>query len=1020
MPPLQKTPVSLMFGSVDQRSTGKSLPPGRPTVAENVYQSQTKSYVKRNGFTRLGAVTDTGTIFGSQDLTTTGTALVHRTSDSVYVRSNAAGKWLKKGTFQAAPVTYQLANTGQGDWTESVVENGRRWIFSATAVSTGGTYSWSVYDEASGVEISAPQQVTATKLVQGRIVVAAGSVWFIAGVMSGASINAMNCYKFNPSTPAAAPALTTLQGSGFSGTFEGMDVHTDGSGTIVVATVGSSTYGVNGALGKIVCTKVDTSTGLAVFWTASSPNGANDILGPVNFLKDEVGGTGSFYFLARPAGSTAIGVYTLNLSSLGATQQLITGSNTHSGTTSYCGYRDNISGNFIVFSNDPTVATSTVNVCTRWVWTGSVATSSIFCRGEEVISEPFGIYDNQRYVLTTHQDDASSTLRQAAYQVRDATTGRIVARAMYGLAGGLFQRPAIAPTGIVKWDYGHILPVQQPTYFTIVANGSVSAGLAPLATSTYIVNVKLASSAIGNSITYDGGDKILIPGGWPTVLAGEGSLLDLGTELLPARTGATRVATGGFFTAGVYGFCTVYTITDRLGTVYRSAPSIADSLTLVLNDHVNIVAPSLRLLNADPSLTVNVEYYCTGPGANVYRQVAVKANDPTVDILSTVTLTDSSAQAGATYEILYTDGAVLDNAPIPPWTVGAYWKNRIFLAGTDSMAGDVWPSKELQPGIGPSFNEQLIFRISEGTGDCTAVGAVDEIYFAIFKADGVWLISGQGPDDAGHGGYSPVRVPDAPGCTNPKSLVQMPQGLMYQSVDGTLWLISRGGAGVWMGQGVDSYRTATINDAVHWPERNLVVFGTRSGSIPTMLVWDYGNPLPAEGSLGQWYAWKLPATGANITGLTVQQGALYYSDGGGNVYQETPGQYYDHDTNGTPTVILRKVKLPIVLSGVRGFQRVYRGQVVGQFAALHSLKVTYETYSGVAGEAGSTSQSWTKVVSAGPELAEFKPDAGKETAFDLTIEDVGTDQTAGASLDGIGLEVGIKAGLPRLNSGQRF
>ena len=113
------------------------------------------------------------------------------------------------------------------------------------------------------------------------------------------------------------------------------------------------------------------------------------------------------------------------------------------------------------------------------------------------------------------------------------------------------------------------------------------------------------------------------------------------------------------------------------------------------------------------------------------------------------------------------------------------------------------------------------------------------------------------------------------------------------------------------------------------------------------------------------------------------------------------------------------MRLPLTLSGVRGYQRIYRGQVVGQFKGQHSLKVTFDAYSGAAGETGSSSENWVKVVTSGPELVEFRPSAGRIVIFDVTVEDTGTDLTQGGTLDGLAFEVGVKGGLPRVGTSQK-
>lgn len=999
---LVKQALQLLLGSADQKAMSKALPPGRLSVAENVYQSKTRSYRKRGGFATTDRVTDTGAITTGKDLALSGTTPVMRTADSVYARP--AATWVKRGAYVPVAPSYAPLIPNIAARSLLVVVGTQTWAF---AQAGDGTYYYSVVD--SGVQVVAPTQVSVTAFLHARAVSTAGKVWLFAGPTSPhGTNNTVKLFQFSTASPSTAPTSTTFANpTGVS--VDGWDVIDAGANGIVMAIGSSDGAGINfgGGAAALFCGKLDTATGLVngTGWVAATGVALGVFGNPVSWVRSVQSATLLHLLWRRPSNShiflTTVTAATLASTSADTTAQLA------SQKGGLAGYRESATGNIVFFiSNNNTPVPGLENsTLTRVSWDGAVLSglTDNFHRAMSVVSDPFFV-DGNPYIVAMHDD---TQFLQCAYYVLDASAapGRIVARALYELGGNTWQRGDHLE-GNDRWDNNWVSPVVVSGHTAQLAVGSFVSNTWTLMS----LSLDFAPTDLAQPTVALDGQEIVFPGGWSMVLAGGGALSDITPGMFPrgSWTVAAAATGAGTLTAGTYLATVCYVVIDRQGNLQHSAKSPVQSVAITGTDVIRFSSvPTLRMINN--SAQVFIELYVSAAGGEQLFLVHRHVNGTTVDIMADV---DIATNPAAGSEILYTDGGALDHISAPPFKWAASWRRRILLGGTDAPVAEVWPSFELAPGEGPAWNETLRFRVPGGTGKDTAGCAVDFNYFAIFKEDSVWVISGDGPDPLGSGSYGSVvqQVVDAPGCSNPRSVVQTPQGCMYQARSGEIWLITRSGTAQFISAPWDDHVAATVTGAVHCSELSFVVFFT---STSKALVWDYGNPLPEEGSLGQGYVWNLVAA---PVGAAAARTMLVFLDSTGVMRSYSSSSY----TDDASTAILRKIKVPVLMGGIRGYARLYRLQVVGQFKAAHSLKVTVDNFAGVAAEAGSSSQSWTKAVAAGPELFEAKPDQGRATALDLTVEDFGTDLTEGATLDGVALEVGIKPGLPRLNTTQRM
>jgi hypothetical protein len=988
--PLAKQPVQVTMRGMDTRTGTKLLAPGRMTLAQNVRQRERGVYGKRWGASPYVKTASSGTIATSLGLVSAGGALTLRTADSAYTYDAVRSLWLLRGAVSRVMPSYAPATSrayasplSPGYKPSQISSGGYTWHFSglqdqSVALVGQPQRSWvyRVVDSATGAEIVAETTIATAIGWQAKAVVAGGFVWLLVGAGTGGQY--MYALKFNPAAPTTAPVLTTyLDTGGGAAVIQAWDVLATSNGGAVVAIMG----------GTASLSRLDTATGLAGTTVPMAPGWGFNAFGSLAFLKNETGTSGNYYLIAADATGGIWRVITIN-----ATTLAITAPGTSTGVAAVagsmaCGYRDQGTGTAIVFTSKP-LATPATDVISR--------NGVVLKRGASLLGEPFQI--GATWYLPVLYDDNAASL-QRAYAVLDATTGAIVARTLYGLGGSAYQHASQFTPAFV--DASWIAPV---TVAGNVASLDVDsfdgANYSSMALSLDFGATPSPPAAVMQ------GQASVMPAGWPVYLSGR---VAGWPGLFPHPLVATEAAQAGTGpAAGTYKLAACYVIRDNFGNLTRSAPSaIVSGIVTAANKYLSLPVPTLRMTNT-AAAEVFIEPYVSGVGGTTLFRQAPRPNDPTIDSV-TFQLGLSTAPLLTGTEVLYTQSGELANDPPPPCLLVAAWRNRVLVSGTDA-AGEVWPSKEIQPGKGIEFSGGLMFMIPGDTGAIRAMGPVDHNYFAFFKQDGTWAVSGTGPDSQGRGNYEPVRLAGDRGCTNPASLCSSKAGLYFQALDGGIYLLDSAlQVSEQVVDGMYGYRAQAVTGAVDLPSQRQVRFYLADG---TALVLDWGNA-SAENPVGEWYI----DTGVNgVGGATVHNDVPHHAAADGTVAREISGQWFD----GTATAILRKMRLPLTLSGVRGYQRLYRGQVVGQYRGQHSLKVTFDAYSGSTGETGGTSQNWVKVVSAGPELVEFRPTTGKVTIFDVTVEDTGADLTEGGTLDGIGLEIGIKPGLPRVGSAQRF
>lgn len=427
------------------------------------------------------------------------------------------------------------------------------------------------------------------------------------------------------------------------------------------------------------------------------------------------------------------------------------------------------------------------------------------------------------------------------------------------------------------------------------------------------------------------GKNLHLAGGFLSEFDGV-SLLENGFHIRPAEP-ALNVS-GGSSLTGTFSYKLVAKYTDSNGQVTRSAPSDATSTGSITSKDVVVSVSATPFGNKYKNCSIEV--YRTKNGGSTYYYV----KEAKVDMFSasSVTLiTDTASDASIDANpILYTAGDVLQNDPAPACTSVCQGGNRIFLAGLEDENEVAYSKKKL---YGESVNFSDFFRIRFDSaqyntiGGVVAVGYMDDKLIAL-KTNSILFVVGDGPNETGGGNTftEPELISADTGCTDPRSVVLTPQGLMFKGPKG-IYLLDRGLNVQYVGAGVEEFNSYNVTGACLVDEKNHVIFSivTTDTSKKYQLCYDYFTQ--------QWSV----INGIRAVDADVLDGDHLVLDSSLKAPQKQEGT--DFLDNNTAYSI--RVKTPwIKVSGIQDFGRIWSAEILGKYRSAHTLNVkAYYDYS---------------------------------------------------------------------------
>lgn len=549
---------------------------------------------------------------------------------------------------------------------------------------------------------------------------------------------------------------------------------------------------------------------------------------------------------------------------------------------------------------------------------GTVSSASVILRGVGLASRAFYANDDTTYMLVAY----NGTYQPSYFLIN--SSGAVLARLAYQNGCG-YPSSFVLPNVSIVDGTCHVSYLYKAMLVPI--NKTQGSSL-PGVYSQFGVN--LASFEINATEQYQAeiAESLHLTGGQLWQFDGV-KPVEHGFHVYPENLNVTTSGAGGSITAQQYYYVACYEWTDGAGNLHRSAPSIPTGVVTVGATSTNTIkVPTLRLTAKPSNNPVRIVLYRWSTAQPVYYQVT-SITSPTTNSTTTdsVTITDTSADSSILGNvILYTTGGVLENIAAPSFVDICSFKGR--LIGIDAEnPNQIWYSKQVVQETPVEFSDLQTVYVAPSTGTtagnagpCTAVAAMDD-KLIFFKRNSLLYMTGNGPDANGaNNDFSePTFITGIVGCTNPKSIVLMPLGLMFQSDKG-IWLLGRDLSTKYIGAEVENYNSTPVVSSNAIPGTNQVRFVLSNGTI---LMYDY--------YFGQWSTFTGPSP---ITGC-LYQNAHTLLDSSGRVMQQTSDSFVD---NGQP-VLVSFTTAWIKLVGLQSYQRALYFYLLGTYQSPHRLNV---------------------------------------------------------------------------------
>lgn len=469
-------------------------------------------------------------------------------------------------------------------------------------------------------------------------------------------------------------------------------------------------------------------------------------------------------------------------------------------------------------------------------------------------------------------------------------------------------------------------------------------------------------------------------------------LTQLGFNYRPFIVSATPLTVGGTITAGTYKYKFTYELFDSFGRLLTSQES--NEVSATTTGSTSSVSVSVRISQALCAYIYKLVLYRTKNAGGIFYKVAesqvvngFSGMSPTESIVDTTP--DSGIATSA--RIIYTTGGVLENDPPPPAKHATTHNDRVIVVPADEF-NKVYYSKKIIQGELPSFSQFLFIQLFSGNPKVddaiTATASLGD-KLIIFREQSTYWIAGDGADELGLNSTltSPEKLSIDIGCTELRSVTELPVGVMFKSAKG-IYLIDGGLSVNYVGAAVEEYNSQEIVSSVLVKDRNIVQFATAAN----ILTFDY--------LAGRW---SIDAI-SGVNDIAVLSTKTVVLKDGSSIGIES-GAYLDNFGETTTSISQKLVTGWIKLSGIQDFGRIYRLLILGRYYSAHTLtcKVYYDY---------STDYSETYTITPNPAqgIYQFKIHLKKQKCESIKVEiyDTGTGQSM--DLSGLTMEVGVKRG----------
>lgn len=910
---LQKQPVALNFTrGLDTKTDPYQVNVHNFTTLVNSVFTTTGRLTKRYGFDTITTLPNT-----DQTILTTLNDNLVATGTNLYTFSADTDQWINQGKIQPVQLdTLSLVrnSTSQTGPYIEIAANG----LALVAYMDAGQGYYHVVDSNTGSQIVARTMLPATAtnprvFILGQYFI----VTFIATVAATPTLQYIRVLIMDPSNAGPATNISADVNSltaGYDGEVGANRLYISwgaSSNTVKIASLNTSlavstVVSIAGTTADIMSLTIDTVLGrVCISWWETGGN--NGYSAAFNYALVQV-------MAATP---TIIATDISELTSL-ATAGVITIFYENVKTYSYSTARTD----FI----------STVTVTLPGIATnpGTVGATTVVLRSVGLASKAFVGVDGITYMMVTYGDvnqSATDRSNQPTYFLMDSA-GSLYMRLAYSNGGGYVSSNVLAKVCIVDGTYYY--PYQITDFLTTVNKVTNLPAGTPVNSIYTQTGVNLAkfmlnnghqfSSEIAGALHLTGGQLWEFDGVKP---------VEHSFHVWPENVVVTTSAAGGLITAQTYFYVFVYEWTDNAGQLHRSSPSIPFKIVTTGSTSTNTCnVPTLRITDKIAPNPVRIVGYRWSTAQQIYyqftSQTSPTVNNTAIDSVTIIdTLADSSILGNT---LLYTTGGVIENIAAPASIDSCLFDNRMVIIDAEDQ-NLLWYSKQVIQNVPVEFSDLLTIFVAPTTGAQNSTGPIKCIAamddkLVVFKANALYYINGNGPDNTGaNSTYSqPVYITGVVGSTNPNSIALIPTGLIFQSNKG-IWLLGRDLSAKYIGAPVEAFNDMTVLSTEVIPNTTQVRFILDDH---TTLVYDY--------YFDQW------STHTNIEAIsaTIYQGQHTYLNSAAQVYQENQTSFLD----GAEPVLMSLTTAWINIAGLQGFERFYFANLLGTYHSPFKLNVS--------------------------------------------------------------------------------
>jgi hypothetical protein len=566
------------------------------------------------------------------------------------------------------------------------------------------------------------------------------------------------------------------------------------------------------------------------------------------------------------------------------------------------------------------------------------------------------------------------------------------------------------------WNYiGDYSPTPHLNYdgssFVAMSPKFASAGLAASATDTRWAFHELRFKTHGTNgwLSAPNRSEMLMTGGIMSAVNPTDGVIPAGPQLFPIIS-LSATTSGGSMAVGSYAVSGFFEYLDGTGRVSKSAPALPQTFALTgsqvglivtvnnypLGDGIGTSGGALRFV---PTRTLVNE-------SQVYYRAGLLSSLNPANYSSSVNLTLADASIAAE-EPMYTTGGVIENwQPSAPIAIATNGRRMIAVPGDRPCF--VMESKPIVDGSAVSFMEEVGRSILPGGDRIYALAGYLDRWFA-FKSNAIFVASGDGADATGQNdNLSDFELMETGlGCTEPRSVVTTPAGVVFHSARG-FYIIGSDMGARYIGAAVeDVFAGLTVVGADYDEKNEIVYFSMSNGATAVLSLFN----------TEQGYDLRFSRDSACGGAVAVIDGVRYCSPSTG-IYAQSSTSYIDAQWSATNIQNVRFTTAWTPMGSIQGFGRVYKALVTGTYSSTQAsstvtISIGYD-YSATYSETH-TIDSATLNRNGESVQFEIRPQRTRCEAMRFDILDQGpVSVTAGSHAPGLAisqiqLEVGVKA-----------